>query len=195
MITYNCIIIEVDSDYNNEKEISENLSIVVNTTIESVEHINRRARVISAPEFTILKEGDEVIVHHNICRLRNGIHGEKVYSNYHLEGNRYFVPLTEVFMYKRDNDWKAIYPYCFVKPIKDETVKQISSLEVIDSSDTHEGYVKNHGIMVYPNEFLEKEGIKSGDKIVFSNDSEYSFIIDNEMYYKMGVNDILGKIE
>lgn len=196
MITYNCVIIEVDSDYNNEKEISEGLSIVVNTTIESVEHINRRARVVSAPEFTILKEGDEVIIHHNICRLRNGVNGKKVYSNYHLEDNKYYVPLTEIFMYKRgEENWKAISPYCFVKPIKDETVKQTSSLEVIDSSDTHKGYVRNQGIMAYPNEFLESQGINVGDKIYFSDDSEYEFMIDNELYYKMSSNDILGKYE
>lgn len=193
MKSFNYIIVEVDSDYNNEVKIAENLSVVVNSTIESVEHINRVAKVISAPSFTILEEGDEVIIHHNICRLRNGVSGEQTKSNYHLEDNKYFVPLTEVFMYKREGVWKAISPYCFVKPIKSEEIK--SDLVVIDSSDTHKGMQKNIGIMSYPNPWLESQDINSGDTIAFSDDSEYEFKIDGEVYYKMSNNDILGKIE
>ena len=78
MTTPYYVIVETDSAYNNEKKITEDISIVVNTTIESVEHINRKGKVIASPSFTILKEGDEVILHHNIFRLRNGVKGEKV---------------------------------------------------------------------------------------------------------------------
>lgn len=195
MQTFNYVIIEVEEDYNNEKKLSENCSIIVNNTIESVEYINRKAKVISAPSFTILQEGDEVIIHHNICRLRNGIKGEVVKSNYFIEDKKYFVPLTEIFMYKRDGgDWKSISPYCFVKPIKDDT-KISNVLDVIDTSDKHKGMIKNTGIMMYSNEYLESNDIKKGDTVIFSDYSEYEFLIDDEIYYKMCNNDILGKIE
>lgn len=195
MESFNYIIVEVESDYNNEKRITDDISIVVNTTIESVEHINRKAKVISAPDFTILKSGDEVIIHHNICRLRNGVKGKMVNSDFWIEDKKYFVPLTEVFMYKRgDDDWKAIAPYCFVEPIKYEDNSN-SLIKLIDTSETHKGMIRNIGFMRYSNQILNDYNINDGDLIAFSDNSEYEFIIDNKLYYKMSVKDILGKIE
>lgn len=195
MESFNYIIVEVESDYNNEKKITDDISIVVNTTIESVEHINRKAKVISAPDFTILKSGDEVIIHHNICRLRNGVKGKMVNSDFWIEDKKYFVPLTEVFMYKRgNNDWKAIAPYCFVEPIEHEDNSN-SLIKLIDTSETHKGMIRNIGFMRYSNQILNNYNINDGDLIAFSDNSEYEFIIDNKLYYKMSVKDILGKIE
>lgn len=192
------IIIESEQAYNNEKEIAEGVKIVVNTTIESVENINRIGKVIAAPEFTILKEGDEVIVHHNIMRLRNGTSGKMVKSNFNIEGNKYFVPLTEVFMYRRNGgEWNAISPYCFVKPIRQEKEEKVNNVIIPDNvvSDTHKGMVKNHGIMVYPNDDLINQGVDKGTKIIFSNDSEYEFEIDGEIHYKMSTDDVIAIVE
>jgi co-chaperonin GroES (HSP10) len=193
MKSVNFIIVEVEEAYNNEKKIGD-VSIVVNSTIESVEHINRIAKVITSPSFTPLKEGDEVIIHHNICRLRNGTKGGKVQSDYHIEGNKYFVPLTEVFMYRRDGDWIALAPYCFVEPIKDET-KMIGSIIVPNSGETHKGMISHEGIMKYSNPELNEYGINNDDHISFSEDSEYEFMIDGKIYYKMATRDILGKFD
>lgn len=195
MKVLNFIIVEVEEAYNNEIELNSGVKLTVNTTIESVEHINRVAKVVSAPEFTILQEGDEVIIHHNICRLRNGVKGEKVYSNYHLEGNKYFVPLTEVFMYRRDSDWISIDPYCFVKPIKIEG-QESSFIYIPDEfKEGHKGNERHVGILEYPNKQLIEEGYKKGDKIIFSKNSEYEFNIDGTIMYKMSSKDILAKIK
>lgn len=189
-MTLNYIIIEVDEAYVNEVN-----GIVVNNTIESVAHINRVARVVDAPEFTILKKGDQVVVHHNILRLRNGLRGKLLKSNYHFEGNKYFVPLTEVFMYKRgDEDWNAIRPYTFVKPIPQEDVKVGRFIINPTESNSHKGNVKLQGIMVYPNDELIAKGINAGDRVVFSEWSEYEFNIDGEILYKMSSKDILAKL-
>lgn len=194
MKTLNYMIVEVDSAYNNEKKIGD-VSLVVNSTIESVEHINRIAKVVASPEFTPIKAGDEVIIHHNICRLRNGVKGVLTQSDYHIEDNMYFVPLMEVFAYKPiGGDWTALAPFCFVEPIIDET-KQIGSIIVQNSGDTHKGMLTRQGIMKFPNPELEEYGIKTNDKIAFSEDSEYEFVIDGKVYYRMKTNDILGKYE
>lgn len=187
----NYVIVEVEESYNNEKELG-GVKLVVNETIESVEHINRIARVIAAPAFTVLKSGDEVVIHHNICRLRRGTKGEIIQSDFHIEDNKYFVPLSEVFMYKRDGEWKAISPYCFIKPIKDETVKS-EVLEVIDTSDTHKGMEKNTGVVKYGCELLERYGVFEGDKVYYSDFSQYEFEIDGEVLYKMSMGDLMGK--
>lgn len=194
MNTINYVIIEVDNDYINEKEVGGS-KVIVNTSIETVENINRVGVVVKAPDFVSLEEGDRIIIHHNICRLRNGIKGEKVQSNFWIEGNKYFVPLTEIFMFDKGNGWEAFTPFCFVRPIKDES-KQINSILIPTSfrEDNHKGRVNHRGIMVYPNQDLIDQGINKGDEIVFSNYSEYEFEIDGETYYKMSTNDILGKL-
>ncbi|NRA77265.1 MAG: hypothetical protein HRU18_03570 [Pseudoalteromonas sp.] len=193
MRSINYIIVEVDSAYNNDKDIGNGINITVNTSIESVEHINRVAKVVKAPDFTMLEEGDEVIVHHNIFRLRNDQMGLEVESNYWIEDNKYFVPLTEVFMYRRgDSDWKALDPYCFVKPIEQEQPEQVQGIYVKDMEDNYKGMVKNTGVMAYVNESLKSLGVSDGDTIAFSNYSEYEFTIDGELYYKMATKDIIG---
>ena len=101
MKSINYLIVELDKAYENEVEVSTGEKVIVNSTIEDVSFINRKARVVSAPEFTILQKGDEVIVHHNIFRLRNDVKGVVAPSNYDIGDNKYIVPLTEVFMYKR----------------------------------------------------------------------------------------------
>lgn len=192
MKTINYLIVELDEAYDNEVDLSTGDSIIINSTIESVANINRVATVKKAPDFTILQEGDQVVVHHNIFRKNNDINGNQADSHYHIENNLYFVPLTEVFMYKRsDSDWNAISPYCFVEPVYKKK-KEGFDLNAIE--DTYKGRIPKRGIMRYPNEELLKQGLKNGDVIIFSKNSEYEFIIDGVLYYKMSTKDILAAI-
>jgi len=182
----NYVIVEVDDLYNNIEE-----GIVINDSIESVENINRTAKVISAPDFTILESGDEIIIHHNIFRKKYTVKGRQINSNFWIEGNRYFVPLTEIFMYKRDSEWVCVNPYCFIKPIDvEENILGFNVLENI-----HKGRLNHEGVVLYSNPDLEKQGIIEGTKILFSKNSEYEFKIDGQLCYKMTTNDILGIVE
>lgn len=187
------LIVKTDQAYNNEKDLGNGVKIVVNSTIESIEHINRKATVVSAPDYTILKEGDEVIIHHNIFRKRNGLGGALTESNYFIKDNTYFVPLTEVFLYKRDNKWSSLEPYCFIEPIK-ENDKATKSGIYLGSENSFEGNKKNRGKVVYGNSQLEEQGVREGDEVVFSSFSEYKFNIDGQLLYKMSTKDILMKV-
>lgn len=190
MPTLNYLIVELDEAYNNEVEMSDNKSIIVNSTIESVAHISRKAKVIEAPNFVILKEGDEVIIHHNIFRLRRDVSGKIVPSNYYLEDNMYFVPLTEVFMYKRDSEWVSLEPYVFIKPIPLREEGEV----LLNIKKEHKGREHQKGIISFNNKELVRQGVKVGDEVSFSKNSEYEFEIDGEVYYKMKTSDILAVI-
>lgn len=189
MKTINYLIVELKEAYDNKVKTITGDDIIVNSTIESVEHINRVATVVAAPDFTILQKGDEVVVHHNIFRLRNSTRGNIVESNYNIGDNQYIVPLTEVFMYKRDDKWQAIKPYCFVEPIKAE--KKETSFD-ITTEEAYKGRLDKVGILRYLNEDLEAQGLKSGDKVLFSRFSEYEFLIEGKLYYKMASKDVLA---
>ena len=192
MKSINYVIVELDEAYVNEEKLSTGDSLIINTTIEDVNYINRVATVKTAPTSTILKQGDKVVVHHNIFRLRNNIKGGVSESNYDIGNGLYIVPLTEVFMYKRDDsDWIPISPFCFIKPIK-RVEKE--GFDVNASEDTHKGNVFRRGEVVHPNEELIQQGIYKGDIIVFSDYSEYEFKIDGEVLYKMSTKDVLAKV-
>lgn len=199
MRTLGYVVIEVGGNYNNDLELDNGVKLTMNSTIESVSHINREGVVLSAPDFTILKKGDSVIVHHNICRIRYDIKGEPIKSDFHIEGDKYFVPLTEIFMYKRDDEWEAISPHCFVEPIKNEEVLK-NGIVLTEADNSHSGLVvknmqKNIGILRYSNEYLENIGVNVGDTVIFRDDSEYEFKIGDKILYKMSAKDILATVE
>ena len=188
MKSINYIVVRLDEAYGNEVELDSGDKFIVNSTIESVEHINRVAEVVASPDFTIVEKGDKVVVHHNIFRLRNNTKGNEIDSNYYLGDGLYIVPLTEVFMYKRDGDWMAIDPYCFVKPIQHTEEDLWSEVPV------YKGRLHKVGVMAYPNRELMEQGVKAGDTIRFSDYSEYEFVIGGELYYKMSTKDVLAVI-
>jgi len=190
MRSINYIIVELDTPYLNEVELSDGSSFIVNSTIENVDYINRVATVVEAPDYTILKKGDKIIAHHNIFRLRNGIKGERLDSNFFIENNKYFVPLTEIFMYDSGNGWEAIDPFCFVKPIKKELEGEF---QLSLSECSYKGNVNQQGILWFTNNSLREQGVKKGDRVFFRKYSEYEFTIDGDMYYKMKTTDILVK--
>lgn len=190
MKSINYLIVELDEAYQNEIEVSTGDKVIINSTIENVSSINRVATVIDSPSFTILKKGDNVVVHHNIFRLRNDTSGNVVESNFYIGDNKYFIPLTEVFMYKRgDSDWLPISPFCFVQPIKK---KEKEGFDLNPVEDTYKGNLIHRAVMKYPNQELLDQGVNKGDLIVFSKNSEYEFDIDGELYYKMRTKDILA---
>jgi hypothetical protein len=50
------------------------------------------------------------------------------------------------------------------------------------------------GEMVYPNEYLTNQGIKCGDKVCYSPDSNYEFIVDGEKLYRIYDHQITIKL-
>lgn len=183
------IIVEIPENYINFRK-----GYRVNTTIEKVSAINRIGKVISAPEHTELEVGDDVVVHHNIVRLRKNGNGKTLPPDYLIKDNLYFVPVTEAFMYRRNGEWYSMSPYCFVKPIKYQQEETDGWLRGTMSAMSHKGYVKNTGVLDIPNKEQLENGLSKGDTILFSDYSEYEFIIDDELFYKMSTKDIIGKL-
>lgn len=185
MNSINYVIVKVDNLYENVKD-----GLIINDSIESVSNINRIGEVIIPTENTVLEKGDFVVIHHNIFRKKYTISGTQINSDFWLKDNLYFVPLTEIFMYKRNEDWECLEPFCFVKPIIKEDEKPVG-FNITDN--LYKGNYSHIGIVKYINNNLHKT-VKVGDTIIFSNDSEYEFNINGELLYKMSSKDILGKI-
>jgi len=181
---YKFIITPLNQRYNNEIEVDDK-KLIVNSSIEEFTFISRHAKVLSIPAAydTDIKVGDIVIVHHNIFRRWFDQKGKERNSSSYFKEDLYFAQPDQIYLYKRNNEWKTFGGYCFVKPVKDDNL-------LINTIDK-----KFVGILKYGNEYLNSQGVNPGDLISFPRNREWEFIIDKELLYCMKAKNIIIKHE
>jgi len=167
---FDYIIQPVGERYNNSVEVEEGKNLILNTEISNHEYINRAAKVLSTPlaSETPLREGDDVIVHHNIFRRWYNIKAKEKNSRSYIDEDRYLAAPDQVFLYKRDDKWKALPGYTFVQPIKS---KDDFSVDTEDPS---------FGIVVYSDGTFDE-----GELVSINPGGRYEFIIDNTRLYRV----------
>ena len=165
--------------YNNTIELNGQ-ELIINTRIETFESVSKNAIVEIVPEAfkTKIKPGDEVIVHHNVFRRFYDMKGKEKNSASFFKDDLFFCDTEQIYLYKSNDSWKTNLNYCFVKPLKN------------DDKMTLEKEKPLKGIIKYSNDKLSSNGIKSGDLITFTPNSEFEFIIEGERLYCMKSNDI-----
>ena len=157
------------SRYNNITKVGDK-DLIINTEIFNHQFVNREAIVKSVPTAykTKIKPGDTIITHHNVFRRWLDVKGREKNSRSFFNENTYLIKEDQIFLYKRNDKWKATDGYCFVQPIK-----QRNSLDV----ETEEQCV---GIVKYT------DGINNvGDLVGFTPFSTYEFIIDGKRLYRV----------
>lgn len=170
--------------YDNTKKIDQ-VDLILNTDLQDHKFVSRVGVVISTPIVgkTGIKQGDEVLVHHNVFRRFHDVRGEEVNSKSYFEEDKYFVFPEQVFMYRRNTEWKPLEGFCFIQPLKNKNIFSENPEQELT------------GIIKYLDNGLVKNGIKKGDLIGFTPDSEYEFIIDNQRLYRVPTNSICIKYE
>lgn len=185
------ILIEVDDELNDESG-----GIIRSNILSDASAINRIGKVVSVPKgMSKLSPGDEIIMHHNISRIKLGMRGKIVFSDFRIHGRLYKVPFDMVYMYRKpDSEWICLDPFCFVRPVKKED-EVVDGLVVHgEGSDTHKGMSRNIGEVAHPCPAMGEMGIRKGDLVAFSDYSEYEFEVDGEILYKMEIKDLLGVV-
>jgi hypothetical protein len=176
---YNFVVKPKGERYNNSKQVDGG-ELIVNTEIYNHQYVNRNATVISTPIIgnTDIRPGDEVIVHHNVFRRWHNVHGEEKNSRSYFDEDTYIISEEQVFLYKRNNEWKTMKGYCWVQPIKDTNVLDNNKEKPLV------------GIVVY------SDGtVKKGDLVGFRPESKYEFIIEGQRLYRVLSNFITIKYE
>ena len=172
---YNFIIKPYETRYDNVRQVDDK-ELIINTGIEDHKFVSKKAVVVSTPAAfdTDIRCGDTVYVHHNIFRRYYDMRGKEKNSSTFFKDELYFCNLDQIYMY----NLKTHLDYCFVKPILNK-----SNLSV----DKEKEYF---GILKYSNKSLERVGLKPGDLVMFTPNSEFEFIIEGERLYCMKSNDI-----
>ena len=176
---YNFVVTPKGKRYNNTKKVGDS-ELILNTEIFNHQYVNREAIVISTPIIgsTDIKPGDTVIVHHNVFRRWHDVKGIEKNSRSFFNEDTYFINYDQIFLYKRNEKWKAPKGYCFVKPLK--AIDQFN----IESEKPLQGIVKY------------SDGTVDVDSLVgFTPNSEYEFIVDSERLYRVLSNFITIKYE
>ena len=155
--------------YNNTTKVGDK-DLILNTEIFNHQFVNRQAIVKSVPTAfnTEIKPGDTIITHHNVFRRWHDIKGKEKNSRSYFDENTYLVKIDQVFLYKRNGEWKAPKGYCFVQPIKDTNHL---------TEDVEKPCV---GKVVYTD-----NSFKVDELIGFTPFSTYEFIIEGKRLYRI----------
>ena len=176
---YNFVVTPKGERYNNKKKVGES-ELILNTDIYRHEFVNRTAIVKSIPIIgdTDIRPGDEVIVHHNVFRRWHNVKGIEKNSRSFFDENTYLINQDQIFLYKRNIEWKAPKGYCFVKPLK--SINQFN----VESEKPLQGVVK-----------YSDGTVKKGDLIGYRPKTQSEFIVDGERLYRVLSNLITIKYE
>jgi hypothetical protein len=171
--------------YDNTKSIA-GIDFIVSTSEEDHKFSNRFAEVVELPlgYKGPIEIGDTLLVHHNAFKFYNDVRGRQKSGKSFFRDDIFFIETDQFFMYKQGSTWNSYDRYCFIKPIAatESYIKKPFSEEPL------------MGIMKYPNEYLIERGIKAGDMVCFSPDSEYEFTVDDEKLYRMYDHQITIKL-
>jgi len=165
--------------YNNTKKVGDK-DLIVNTEIYNHQYVNREAIVKSVPTAfeTEIKPGDTIITHHNVFRRWHDQYGKERNSRSYFNENTYLVKEDQIFLYKRNGEWKAPKGYCFVQPIK-----QRNNL----SEDKEESCI---GIIKYTDGTFDINSL-----VGFMPFSTYEFVIEGKRLYRVITKFITIKYE
>jgi hypothetical protein len=168
-LLYDYIIKPLGERYSNSIEIEGDKSLILNTEVFNHGYINRRAIVVSIPIDNIhnLREGQEILVHHNIFRRWHNVKGIEKNSRGFISEGEYLASPDQIFMYK-DTTWECINGYTFVKPLK--STDEFS----LEKERPLIGVVKYSDGTFLPTQLV---GFSPGD--------EFEFVVEGERLYRV----------
>ena len=176
---YNFVVKPIGKRYNNVKKIGDK-ELILNTEIFNHQYVNRQATVISKPIIgdTDIDVGSDVILHHNVFRRWHNVKGIEKNSKSYFNEDTYIVNEDQIFLYKKFWQWHSLKGFCWVKPIKNK--------DKYANKETQE----NIGIIKYTDGSFEVN-----DLVGFTPISNYEFVIDGELLYRVYTKFITIKYE
>jgi len=176
---YNFVVKPIGKRYNNVKKVGDK-ELIINTEIFNHQYVNRQATVISKPIIgdTDIDIDSNVILHHNVFRRWHNVKGIEKNSKSYFNEDTYIVQPDQIFLYKKFWQWHSPKGFCWVKPIKNK--------DKYANSETQE----NIGIIKYTD-----GSFKVNDLVGFTPISNYEFVIDGELLYRVYTKFITIKYE
>ena len=166
---FDFVISPIGDRYNNTTKVGDK-DLILNNEVYNHQFVNREAVVKSVPTAfeSEIKLEETIITHHNVFRRWHDVKGREKNSRSYFNEDTYLVKEDQIFLYKRDGDWKAPKGYWFVQPIKERNNLGI---------DQEEACI---GIIKHTDGSYKKEEL-----VGFTPFSTYEFIIDGKRLYRV----------
>ena len=166
---FDYIVKPLGSRYNNSIKVGEK-ELILNTEIFNHQYVNRVGIICSTPLANPLnlKEGDKVLLHHNVFRRWHNVNGVEKNSRSYLKEGEYIISQDQIFMYDKGDSWQAVEGFTFVKPLKSTNKYSLETERPLI------GIVKYSDGTFLPTQLV---GFSPGD--------EFEFIVDGERLYRV----------
>lgn len=123
----------------------------------------------------VIDEGDNLLYHFNVLTftLKDG---KKIDSDFKIKDNYYYVPENMIHaLFKKDGSVKMLGDWNIVKPIKKkEEVTKSGIIIALNNDEVKVSHGLLEGYIQHVNDEMSDE-LKSGDRILMSKHSDYSF--------------------
>ena len=134
-----------------------------------------------------LESGDIVYVHHFVSNDEHKLP---------VDGNYSWLENHQIYCKVKDGIVKALGDFVLVEPITygDEGVKESESGLILTSKSANE-HLERIGIVRHVGKNGKEHGLKPGDKVLFGKDCEYEMLVENKLYYRMELRDVITVLE
>jgi len=155
------------------------------------------------PDHTAIQYGTVRTTAMSITKQANMIqpvNGDSVYFHHHVFTNKItfeedcfrFATHSQLFFIIRDEKIIMLNDFLLVKP-KMESEDEIKQSGIFMKSKAEK--IQQRGIVVATTDQAKSMGIEADMEIAFSRNSDYSFYINDEEYYMMTNQDVIGYIK
>ena len=173
-VTVNGTEIMIDTSYDPLK-LARQHGVVVETPRSLPEGVNLD-----------IKKGDTVYCHHFLTQDENEI-------KFYEQNLVYKIYWSDVYCRVRNGKLKMLHYWNLVEQKMEDEKDYTTKSGILTKPNMEE--VELHGYIRYMNDWMRDQGIKEGDEVVFSENSEYDMNIMGEKLMRMRNFDILAKIE
>tara|TARA_R100000700_G_C3175733_1_gene150608 strand:+ start:1024 stop:1671 length:648 start_codon:yes stop_codon:yes gene_type:complete len=210
-IPKNQFLVKVDKPYEDTIEINGK-QIFLNYTFDPLKHARQFGTVYQVPgwlpdglEFDV-KIGDKVYFHHLITANTGNVSVNKKFSS---QSSQDYISDNKVEWLDEEKLYKVHWEFMYAR-VRKGKLKMLHHWNFVEQKTEDEESIKTksgiflkpeveditlHGYVIYMNDWLKDQGVKIGDEVIFSENSEYDMKIEDTKLLRMRNQDILAIVK
>lgn len=180
----NRVILKLEERTNNHVKIGD-WDFQIDTDFRQFHNAMQKATVVAVQDGTELKPDDVVYVHHFVLDPENKLP---------FKGGHYsWVEYQNVYCKIIDGKPVMLNNWILVEPVSADNQQFFdkSQYGVILNMKQGSDYLERVGVLAHMGKAAAKAGLTIGDKILFGKNCEYDLRIEDKVYYRMEVRDVI----
>jgi len=190
MKSLNNFIVYLEKKFEDEIETEGGLKLYIDTKFEPFKNRVNEGKVVAVPAKyeTGVEEGDTLYFHHLVVMADaqplpfDDNHFIVYYHPNHAVSSQAFA-----YKSKRTGKIYALSSWSILSHVEQKPEASSSSIQIVSLKDPQVKTAK----VAFENKKLKDLGVKKGDIVGVKKDSDYSFKIDGETFYRTRLEDLL----